>query len=81
MSEPWSRQEKIDFSRGVLQFLGIMILIFMMVYILKYRAVMGKECGYALPNGSVVDTGLYGNCQWIREYKGRYCETTTTNPT
>ena len=65
----WTRQEWIDALRGVLQFLGMLIMVACIVMVMKYRTVLFHDCGWKTENGTVESTGLYGNCSYIDKFK------------
>lgn len=62
-----TREEKIQLYRGIIQTLGLMILVISMVWMIKNFNERGRmiECGYEYPNGTIIKTGLYGNCGMI----------------
>lgn len=65
-----SRKEKILLYRGIIQTIGLMILIIGMVWMIsRYneRKIMG-ECIFTLQDGTEEHTGLYGNCTWINRH-------------
>jgi len=61
-----TRAEKIQLYRGIIQTIGLIILIMGMAWMIKNfndRKIMG-ECIYVKADGSEEHTGLYGNCTW-----------------
>jgi hypothetical protein len=67
----WTNQDKIDVLRGILQLIGIMIMVACIVAVAKYRHVLFEDCGVKNINGVVEPTGLYGNCTWLDESNTR----------
>lgn len=65
----WTRQEKIDLLRGILQFLGILIMVACIVMVIKYRDILFKDCGWLNTDGTVEYTGLYGNCSYLNKFR------------
>ena len=64
-----NREEKIQLYRGIIQTLGILIMLTATVWMIKNfneRKVMG-ECVYVYDNGTKEHTGLYGNCNWYEQ--------------
>lgn len=59
-------RERIMFIKGVINLLGLLILIAAVITLYKYGHTL-KECYYIHPNGSQERTGLYGNCRWIND--------------
>lgn len=67
--EPLSRSDKIQIIKGVIQTIGLLLLIVGMTWMIKNfneRKIMG-ECYYVYDNGTREPTGLYGNCSWYQE--------------
>jgi hypothetical protein len=66
------RSEKIQIVRGILQLVGIALIIMALVYAVKLKERKGcdlNECVYVPCDGCASEsTGLYGNCQWIKEH-------------
>jgi len=60
-----SRSEKISVMRGILQFVGILMMIVAVIVLLKYKEVVNKECGWRTIDDTIETTGLYGNCSWL----------------
>ena len=73
----WTRQEKLDALRGVLQFLGLLIMIACIVLTVKYRDLFFHECTALNLNGDVEKTGLWGNCSYINRAGAKMSPPTT----
>lgn len=74
---PLTREEKIQTARGLIQLVGILIMIIGIIWMIKHweeRKLMG-ECLYKHEDGTQEHTGLYGNCTWYDTRLRRY-----TNP-
>ena len=64
-----SRKEKIEVYRGILQTLGILVMVVGLVWMMKHfdeRKIMG-ECAYVVDEINITYTGLYGNCTWLNQ--------------
>jgi hypothetical protein len=73
----WTRQERIDLLRGILQFLGIMVMVACIVMVIKYRDILFSECGWREANGTSIRTGLYGNCAFLDRFNIKNKDTQT----
>jgi hypothetical protein len=65
--QPLNRSEKIQLARGILQAMGIILMLICLAIMIKYRVIFFKPCYWQNDNGSLEETGLYGNCDWLNE--------------
>jgi len=64
--------ERIQMIRGILQVVGIIVVLIAAIMLYKNGHAV-KPCYYRHPNGTIEDTGLYGNCTWINQYIAVKC--------
>jgi hypothetical protein len=62
---PEQRREYILLARGLLQIIGIIVVIAIGLLLWSVRH-GGVECFYQTPDGEKISTGLYGNCTWMQ---------------
>jgi len=65
-----TRLERIQVVRGLINLLGIAVIIGCTLLLLKVKDVANKECRWYPPKSMnpPEPTGLYGNCTWLTDH-------------